>query len=205
LGFLVCAGRSVELAMRKWVMRVHMYAGLPFFGFLVLFALSGLCFNHTPAFMEATTATQWQQTVAATPRADPALYAGEIAAELGLRGTIFQPTIGRASGALDFELCRPGRYYKVHVAGAAARIDEQRWGWAATVAQLHGVRPTSNSVLLNMWAWYGVIGSIVLAGAVVMGVALWAILPRERIVAWSLLAGAGAVSGAMCFAVWAWG
>jgi len=190
--------------MRKWVMWFHIHTGLLFFGFLLIFGLSSLVFNHNPKFLEREkTSPKWDQPISTVPQADLWKYAAAVADDMGLDGRVLHPV--SKNGALDFDLVRPGRRYIVHLKDKGVHVDEFREGFVATLSEMHGVRPTNNSPLLNLWAWYAIIGSVVLVGSAITGVYVWAVRPRERILGWTTLAGATAVSLGICFYIWAKG
>jgi len=181
--------------MRKWVMQLHIYGGLFFFGFLIVFALSSLLLNHKPLFLwQGSTTSAWDQPLSGISQyADPWKRAAIVQDQVGVGGRVLHPVITKA-GDLNFDVARPGRRYTMHVTGNSAHIDEYRAGLVETLTEMHGVRPTNNSIWLNLWAWYQIIGALALVGSAITGVFLWAIRPRERIVGWTLLASATAAS-----------
>jgi hypothetical protein len=191
--------------MRKWILRVHMYGGLLLFGFIVVFAFSAICFNHDPSFMNSgRTESRWTHSISAPPQPDPWVYAAAVQDELDVTGRILHPVFSK-QGDLKFDVAAPGRRYTIRVSHSSADIYEYREGWIATLVELHGVRPTTRSLVLKAWAWYSAIGALALVGSGVTGVYLWASRPRERIIGWSLLGGATLVSLLICVYIRAWG
>lgn len=187
--------------MRKWVMQIHQYIGLLFFGFLLLFATSALLFNHAHDYLENVPYhSKSEHTIKTQPQEDASAYAAAVRDELGITGRLLPATVSKGNG-LSFSVARPGRRYSVHVNGATATIDEARQGWIATLVGMHGVRNTTNSLVLNAWAWYAALGAIVLALNAISGVYLWAILRRERVLGWSVITLASALSLFICFYV----
>ena len=74
-------------------------------------------------------------------------------------GQVLHPVLSKSTGALDFDVSRPGRHSPRACCGQ--QPDHQRRPARLgrnPGAGMHGMRPTNNSFVLNAWAWYSTLG-----------------------------------------------
>src|SRR5687768_15301806 len=104
--------------MRKWVLRLHLYVGLLCSGYLIVFGVSSLNFNHPFEFTKpGTEQVTWERSIALPPlTGDTTAESEAVRDSLGLIGwTLPWETRRGANGDLHFGLARPGKHYLIHV------------------------------------------------------------------------------------------
>jgi hypothetical protein len=101
--------------MRKWMMNIHLYAGLLCSSYLVIYGLSSLHFNHKfdwPSIGKMSTTRT--RTVDLPEIRDNEELANLIRRELGLFGWPLKWTFSRdGQGDFSYVLARPGKNYKI--------------------------------------------------------------------------------------------
>jgi len=204
--------------LRRVILNIHIYAGLLCFGYLIVFGLSSLNFNHPFAFTRARSepvAWERQVAIADLPRLTPEMtYDQRVAAKteanhavrraLGLFG---HPRPWRESWWDEHDanhyhasLVRPGAQYEVdvHLDRKLAAVRETRSSAWEVMARLHGFHgEMPGSVLVSTWAWYTEFCTLAVLFAGVSGVYLWTARRNQRRMGLALLGGAGALSLAL--------
>jgi hypothetical protein len=204
--------------LRKLILNLHIYAGLLCFGYLIVFGVSSLNFNHPFAFTRAKREpVTWEKPISVPdlPRVTPEMTNEQrIAAKtdannmvrraLGLFG---HQRPGRESGWDEADanhyhasLVRPGVEYDVdvHLDRNVAVVKETRssaWEVITRLHGFHGVMPDSRFV--SSWAWYTELCTFAVLFAGASGVYLWTARRNERRIGLVLLGGAGAASLAL--------
>jgi hypothetical protein len=206
--------------LRKIILNIHIYAGLLCFGYLIVFGVSSLSFNHPAEFLRARGEVKtWErpidlidlprvtgemnneQRIAAKAEANNAVRAA-----LGLFG--FQRP-GQQSwwdekdaNHYHASLIRPGAEYDVdvHLDRKIAVVKATRANAWDVIARLHGFHgQLPGSAFVSTWAWYTELCTIAVLFAGASGVYLWTRRRNERQIGLVLLGGAGAISLALMF------
>ena len=204
--------------LRKILLNIHIYAGLLCFGYLIVFGVSSLNFNHRFAFTTARGQPRvWEQAVhlPGLPRVTPGMTAGQrdaIKAEANhaVRKALYlfghqRPWRESWWDAQDpnhyhASLTRPGVDYEVdvHLDRGLAVVRETRTGaWDVLIGLhgLHGEMPGSRFV--SSWTWYTELCTFAVLFAGASGVYLWTRRKDERRIGYALLGGAAALSLAL--------
>jgi hypothetical protein len=196
-----------------------MYGGLLCFSYLILFGISTLNFNHPFDFTKSPSGvTTWSQPIALP---SPVRPDGRDAAEalkarrdnnsailhaLGSFAAPFTSADGDWSDADTYHahFTRPGKQIDVdvHPGQGTATVTRTRTGVWALVRDLHGSAALyPDSVLASSWKWYTELCVIVVVGAAISGVYLWAGRRRDRRVGLLVLGAACVVSLALMLLV----
>ena len=200
---------------RKIILNIHIYGGLLCFGYLIVFGVSSLNFNHPFAFTRArgepvrwernvnipelprvTSDMSNEQRVAAKADANHAVRRA-----LGLFGhqRPWRESWWDAEDANHYHasLVRPGVEYEVdvHLDRSVAIVKETRTSAWEVIARLHGFEGNMpGSRFVATWGWYTELCTAVVLFAGVSGVYLWTARKNERRSGLVLLGGAGAAS-----------
>ena len=195
--------------MRKLLLNIHLYGGLITFWYLLIYGWTSLGFNHKWMLPEADAAAAplvWQRPVPALAETDNVKLAGLVRNELGLFGWPLPWAMQRTSGgALEFELARPGRRYKIayNPAASSARVEERDTGLGSVLHFLHGSGSgVPNSSWSGTWPVYTEITNWVVLFSLVSGAILWVQRRRGAPTALLLLALGGVISAGLFFYVW---
>jgi hypothetical protein len=194
--------------MRNWVLRLHLYLGLLCSGYLILFGVSSLNFNHPVAFTKpANEKSAWERSLALPPvrTEDNNAESEAVRDALGLAGwTIpWETRRDTTSGDLHFGLARPGKHYTLHVDRSAGmvRVEERREGVWTVLRALHGNTGVPRSRLMRVWGAYTELCTLVVLFAAASGVYLFATRRKDRRAAWAVLGVAAALSMGFMFYV----
>ena len=204
--------------LRKFILNLHIYAGLLCFGYLIVFGVSSLNYNHPLAFTRARgEPRRWEQPISVPdlPRLTPGMSGEQrVAAKaeanhavrraLGLFGhqRPWQQSWWDEKDANHYRasLVRPGVEYDVdvHLDRNVAVVTETRTGAWEVVARLHGQHgEMPGSAFVSTWAWYTEFCTLAVVFAGASGVYLWTRRRNERRIGYALLGGAGALSIAL--------
>ncbi len=184
-------------ARRLWL-DLHIYVGLACAGYLVLYGVSSVLYNH-PTWFEAAepTARVWEAHIALPANGSPSLRAQAARDALGLEGSV-PDRRARATqdGGLAFLIWRPGARYEVTVdANGTARVEEERASVAGVIKSLHGIPGYPGSVFGWTWNAYTHFSLFALPFLAGSGALLWWTSPLGRGRVWVL----GAVAGGASF------
>ena len=204
--------------LRKLLLNLHIYAGLLCFGYLIVFGVSSLNFNHPFSFTRAKSEpVTWERQIGLDdlPRITPAMTGEQrVAAKaeanhavrraLGLFGhqRPWRESWWDETDANHYHasLVRPGVEYEVdvHLERELAVVRETRttaWQVMVGLHGFHGDMPGSRFVAT--WAWYTEFCTLAVLFAGASGVYLWTARRNERRVGIALLGGAAAFSVAL--------
>jgi hypothetical protein len=178
--------------MRTWVLRLHLYLGLLCSGYLIVFGVSSLNFNHPLAFTRpGTDKITWERNIALPEQSgDNTAESEAVTDALGLMGwTLPWETHRDPGGDLHFGLARPGKHYSVHVlrSAGAVRVEEQHKGYWTVVREMHGNHGVPRSHLMTAWGWYTELTTLVVLFAAASGVYLFATRRKDRRAALAVL------------------
>ncbi len=124
--------------MRKLILDIHIYSSLLCTGYLLIYGLSTLSFNHYHEPEE--TLTEWTRNVETLPALGNEELAASVREQLGLIGYIPPWRIQRKSAEeIRFEVDRPARAYRIHLHGGAAHVAETCRGLWGALRGLHGL------------------------------------------------------------------
>ena len=197
--------------MRKWVLRIHLYLGLICSSYLVLFGVSSLNFNHPFRFTDpADKRATWERGVSLPPASsDNAAESDAVRDSLGLVGWTlpWETTRDAATGDLRFGLARPGKHYTIQVirADGRVRVEERREGYWPVVRGLHGLHGVPRAPIATVWSWYTEVCTAFVLFAAASGIYLFAARKRERLVGFTILGAATALSLFFMVYVRMWG
>jgi hypothetical protein len=201
--------------MRKLILNLHIYGGLLCFGYLIVFGVSSLNFNHPLEFTRTTAAPRtWQQAVRLPdlPRVtDDMTGQQRVAAKANANHAVrralrlfgHQRPWGESwwneqdLSHYHASLVSPGVEYEVdvHLDRDLAIVKETRTNaWRVMIA-LHGFHgDMPGSVFISSWGWYTEFCTFVVLFAGASGVYLWTRRRNERRIGLPLLGGATAFS-----------
>ena len=204
--------------LRKLLLNLHIYAGLLCFGYLIVFGVSSLNFNHPFAFTRATGETKtWEHPIDLTdlPRVTPEMTGDQRVAVKADANHAVRRALGlfghqrpwreswwdaKDPNHYHASLVRPGVDYEVDVQldRKTAVVKETRtnaWRVMGALHGLHGEMP--GSPFVSAWAWYTELCTFAVLFAGVSGVYLWTARKNERRIGLALLGGAGVLSVAL--------
>jgi hypothetical protein len=194
--------------MRNWVLRLHLYLGLLCSGYLIVFGISSLNFNHPFAFTKpAQEKSTWERSLPLPPvRTDDNKAESEAVREaLDLPGWTIPWETRRDGGTNDlhFGLARPGKHYLIHVnrAGGSVRVEERREGYWTVIRAMHGNKGVPGSRVMAVWGAYTELCTLVVLFAAVSGIYLFATRRKDRRAAWAVLGTAMVLSLGFMFYV----
>jgi len=150
----------------KWSRKIHLYLGLCFLLFIMLFGCSGLLLNHHwefAKFWENRKEIKYDKTIQISSDRDQEVLAQEIVNKLYLHGSILNPKFSNDSLLLDFMVAKPGTRYDVqaNLNDGKIIIKEAAYNGWGTMRNLHTIRnPTPKergerhpSVLASVWSF----------------------------------------------------
>ena len=170
--------------MRRWLLSVHLHAGLLCAPGLLVFGVSSLLFNHAFSFVAPPPITwKWEEEIPIHSATDHDAMAASIRDSLGLMGwTIPWKTKLDSTGALVFDVERPGKSYTIHAIPdrALVQVEERRKGFWLVLNSLHGLSRMPNSRFAPVWGAYSTfcVGYIFFAAG--SGIFLWVKSGRQR-------------------------
>jgi hypothetical protein len=183
---------------------LHLYAGLFFAPFIVVFAVSTIVLNH-PSREPQTGGTAAKRTMAITvPEGAGTLeQAKDILRQTGVSGEIDYLRSNAKAGRLLIPVSKPGEttLVEVDVRQNTATVESQRRGLSHALSFLHKMPGPHNAAIRGNWtfiAWWRVVADAVVYGIMFItltGLYLWWFFKAERTIGWALLgAGAGSVA-----------
>ena len=194
--------------MRNWLLRLHLYLGLLCSGYLIVFGVSSLNFNHPFDFTKPSTKkVTWERSMPLPPAQsnDNAAESEAVREAMGMMGwTIPWETYREPGGDLNFGLARPGKHYAVHVRRGGAggvRVEERPEGYWTVIRHIHGNKGVPGSMLMTVWGVYTELCTFVVLFAAGSGVYLFASRRKDRRAAWAVLGTATALSLGFMFYV----
>jgi len=189
---------------RRWLLNIHLYGGLLCSGYLLVYGVSSLLFNHrVDRLIGVASSREWSRTIPIPEsEATPAEAARLVAKALGIAGRIPGGSIRWEPGReMHFEVVRPGRAFRVRaLPDGLATVIEERGRPAMILFGLHDARPAPGSLLLTSWWYYTHLTVAFLLFMTVSGVVHWVSARRAKGAGWSLLL-AGAAT-AVLLTVW---
>ena len=188
--------------LAKGLLDLHLYLGLLSAPYLVVYGVSAIAFNHGWEGTPGKT-TSWEAAVADIPAsADDASRADALRGMLGLEGRIPPRSVKGLDDGLRFDVLRPGRSFRVHLAQGErwAHVEETHTGLLDVLRGIHGSWGIEGSTLGTVWRVYTEYSVWALVFSVVSGVLLWS--QRGDWLGWAFLIAGGAAFTALSAAVW---
>ncbi len=204
--------------LRKLLLNLHIYGGLLCFGYLIVFGVSSLNFNHPFAFTRARgEPVTWEQAVNLPdlPRLTPDMTAEQRVAAKAEANHAVRRALGLFGHQRPWReswwdendvnhyhasLVRPGVEYEVdvHLDRDVAIVTETRTNAFQVMTGLHGFHgEMPGSAFVSAWAWYTEFCTLAVVFAGASGVYLWTRRKNERRIGLVLLGGAAALSVAL--------
>ena len=204
--------------LRKIIFNIHIYAGLLCFGYLIVFGVSSLSFNHPAEFVRARGETKtWERSIdlADLPRVTSDMTGEQRVAAKADANNAVRRALGlfghqrpwqqswwdeKDADHYHASLVRPGVEYDVdvHLDRNVATVKETRTSVWQVIAQLHGFHgEMPGSAFVSTWSWYTELCTFAVLFAGGSGVYLWTRRRNERRIGYVLLGGAGALSLAL--------
>ena len=204
--------------LRKLILNLHIYGGLLCFGYLIVFALSSLNFNHPLPFTRVRSEpVRWERKIelADLPRLTPDLTGQQRDAVKAEANHAVRRSLGlfghqrpwreswwsdKDSNHYHASLVRPGVEYEVdvHLDRKLAVVTETRTSAWQVVGALHGLHgDMPDSPFVTTWGWYTELCTFAVLFAGASGVYLWTRRKNERRAGYVLLGGAAAFSIAL--------
>lgn len=136
----------MSVPLRRLNRKVHIYVGLWFLLFLILFSATGLLLNRHWAFAEfwpQRRVSVSEQAITAPRGPGDVAVARELMRQLGLRGEVASTTL-EPGGVLTVQAGHPGETYKIEadLSAGRARVERTRvngWGVVRTLHTFVGV------------------------------------------------------------------
>lgn len=169
--------------------KVHLYAGLSLFTFVLMYFVTGYPIIHHDWFDEGEPLRSERQADVSQPPGEPLKeYAVWLQDELGLAG---KRTGARKlkDGRWKFEYWRPGTLHEVHVSadGATAHIATRQESWRTTLVGFHRMHNYGGGWLYDIWVVFYDLASASLIVFAFSGIYLWWRLTRRRLWGWICL------------------
>lgn len=186
---------SNTYSVRTVLLQVHLYAGLLCSSYFVLFGISSLNYNHQFGTAVEVDHITWDRQLSLPEFDEDRARAFAVRDSLGLPGWApWWKYKTDEDGAFHFEITRPGKLYKMHLAADGhLRAEEHRTGFWPVVNRLHAMMQLPNAPLISWWGAYTEFCFWVVIGSAASGVYLWTRRRGERRIGVWLLCG---VSGA---------
>ena len=190
--------------MKKIVLDIHIYLSLFCAGYLVIYGLSSIAFNHD--IHSSATQVEWQRQIAVPEAATDQALAEALRDALDLSGWVPSWRLRRAGqDILVFAVKRPGKSYRLRLDQTTGKIQitETRHGLWGIVKGLHGLTELPNSPWGASWGLYTEISVWALIFAVLSGFYFWWLRPAARLPGWCLLlAGSGGSILFILYIIW---
>lgn len=183
--------------MTKTLLNIHLYLGLIFGPYFVIYGLTAIAFNHEWPLVSAITTTEHRLVLPVGP--DDRQLALVARDSLGIWGHVSQSQIRRNSeGHLGFLVSRPGRTYLAVLDTETGHITvrEENTGFWGVIYELHGMRGFEGSYWATSWRIYSEASIWALIYAALSGVYCWWARATERRAGWWAL-GLGTVCSAL--------
>lgn len=180
--------------MKKLLLDIHIYVGLIFGPYFVIYGLSTMAFNHGWGPPRETVT---QHTVDLPEGLDDYPLAQAVRDSLGLWGGVSEWLTRRDDdGRLTTRIERPGRreFLTVNTETGGVTVRREDAGLWGVIKSLHGLRGVPGSAWSNTWWVYSEVSIWALLFASLGGVYFWWDRTNERRIGWWMLGVGSAVS-----------
>lgn len=174
---------GMNTRLKNWLLTIHLYGGLIFFPYLVIFGLSGLHLNHDFAVFQEQQIWETQETqhFTFTHTEDKQILADSIKHALGLIGWAPWWDQYEKDGIFYNSVIHFGAEYRMELTLATGKLQWRRRskGWGHVLHSLHflGEGIPQASLLINSWQYYQHASVLYVIFAVLSG--LWLFLRRK--------------------------
>jgi hypothetical protein len=162
------------MTLKKFLLDTHIYSNLLCAGYLVIYGLSSVAFNHELSSPESQ--VEWRRAVDIPEVASDQLLADALRENLGLIGWVPKWEVRRLkNGDLSFQVSSPAKVYKIRInqKKRLADVVETRSGLWGVMKSLHGLSKVPGSTWSPSWGIYTVISILSLLYAVASGLLIW--------------------------------
>ena len=174
--------------MKKILLDIHIYLSLLCAGYMVIYGISGISFNHhwQPSDSEGV---RWEATVVVPDAHEDQRLAEAVRDRLDLMGWVpFWRLSHPQPDEFVFFVNRPAREYRVHLnqLTGVVQVRETNRPFGAIMG-LHGLLNMPNSLWGVTWGIYTEISIWALMFSVLSGIWFWWLRPASRRSGWWLL------------------
>ncbi len=176
-------------SMKKILLDIHIYLSLLCAGYMIIYGVSGIAFNHQLHPTDAPGAT-WEASID-VPVFDKDQASAEAARDrLQLVGWVPNWRLSHPQpDQLLFFVNRPSREYRVllHQVTGSVQVQETSRGLLGAILGLHGLGKMPNSTWSRSWSIYTQISTWALIFSVLSGIWFWWLRPGWRRSGWWML------------------
>lgn len=168
--------------MKKLLLDIHIYLSLLCAGYMIIYGVSGLAFNHHVRPDDSVGAS-WTATVEVAETEKDRDLAEAVRDELDLVGWVPYWRISRpTSDELAFRVNRPAREYHLVLdqTTGAVQVSEKSSGLLGAALGLHGLGDMPNSSWSRTWSVFTQISVWALLFSVLSGIWFWWLRPSFR-------------------------
>lgn len=183
--------------VKSFLLNLHLYVGLVFAPYFVIYGLSTLAFNHGWGGQAAVSEDSRQISV---PRDLEDQDLGlAIRDSLQLIGSVPAWNMRSVGDTLTFRIRRPAVTYHVKLDKTSGEMDvrTESFGFWGVVKSLHGLRAVPQSTWSHTWAVYSEVSVWALVFAVLGGLYFWWGRAPERRIGWWAIGVGTALSALM--------
>jgi len=175
--------------MKKIVLDIHIYLSLLCAGYMIIYGVSGLAFNHDvrPSPSEGAA---WEAVVEVPEADEDQALAEAVRDRLDLAGWVpFWRLSHPKPDEFVFFVNRPAREYRIHLyqSTGVVQVRETDRGVLGAVIGLHGLQGMPNSSWGRTWAVYTEVSIWALVFSVGSGIWFWWLRPVYRRPGWWVL------------------
>ena len=175
--------------MKKIVLDIHIYLSLLCAGYMIIYGVSGIAFNHDIHPSESD-GVEWEAVVEVPAADEDQVLAEAVRDRLDLVGWVpFWRLSHPKPDEFVFFVNRPAREYRVHLyqSTGVVQVSESDRGVLGAVIGLHGLQGMPNSNWGHTWAVYTEISIWALVFSVISGIWFWWLRPAYRRSGWWVL------------------
>ncbi len=175
--------------MKKIVLDIHIYLSLLCAGYMIIYGVSGIAFNHDVHPSERD-GVEWEAVVEVQDADEDQVLAEAVRDRLDLVGWVpFWRLSHPEPDEFVFFVDRPAREYRVHLyqSTGVVQVSESDRGVLGAVIGLHGLQGMPNSNWGRTWAVYTEISIWALVFSVISGIWFWWLRPAYRRSGWWVL------------------
>ena len=171
-----------------WTRDLHLYLGLVVSPFVLVYALSAVCLNHTWFPWQGTASRTRSATITVPQEEDSVCFAKALMSQVGVTGEIEFVRRDQKENRAVIPVVKPGKRIEIHadLKSGVAEISERRTGVWDAMLYLHkmpgqhlvGFR--GNWLYMRLWRWVADATVYLVLFSTATGIYLWAVLRAER-------------------------
>lgn len=180
--------QTVQMKLRKWILKIHLYGGLLCFWYLVIFAVSSLQFQHHFEFMNQKLSDEeiLEKKLSVTGNENVSDFAISVQDELKIAGWHLPwETYRDKSGIFHTQIQNPKAQYLItyEPLSSTVKIIKKEKGFWTLINSLHGFSgKMPNAPLLFFWKIFTYICLIVVTFSIFSGIWLWATGSTDKLI-----------------------